>query len=105
MTTYTCDNFRPVKLGQTSRDGWDVVEGPKDAAKIFANRIAKQEFGKRGYCHHVRQDCWREDGAYVVYEAFVGVSVKGDQYACSGRNVWLTVHIRRDDDADTQVSN
>ena len=91
MTTYTCDNFRPIKQGAPDRDGYPI-ENIGDAAKMFARRIARAEFGRRGRVHHVRRDGWSSDGRYARYEAFVGVPVKTG--GMSGRNVRFTVYAR-----------
>lgn len=95
--TFTCDKFRPVKSGDEVKRGdlIDEVESASDAARVFAHRMAQREYGKRGYCHHVRQDTRyvERDGTvrYINYEAFIGRTVSGGM--TSGHNVWLTVHI------------
>lgn len=81
MKRFTCQGFRPV-------DAYNAAE----AAEIFADRKAKREYGRSGYCHHVRLDCWAESGTYANYEAFIGKAVRGDPNTTSGHNVWLTVY-------------
>ncbi len=95
MTTYRCDNMRPI----VDNEDWFYELGgrylePKDAAHIFADRLAKREYGKAGYCHHVRLDTYREDGRSYNYQAFIGKD-QPKRYGggCSGRNIWLTVWI------------
>jgi hypothetical protein len=72
--TYRCSGFAPIKRGAEL----DVHEGIKlpvdtvaDAARAFASRYARRKFGRRGFCHHVRQDSYRQDGTAFDYEAFV----------------------------------
>lgn len=104
MTTYTCGKMRPIKtgtefLGRRNRYGipaWELtVESASDAAKIFARRIAQEDYGSRGFCHHVRQDCryQERDGTIssITFEAMIGVP--WERHGCSGQNIWLTVHI------------
>jgi hypothetical protein len=96
--TYTCDEMKPIKAGQEfvrynrrgEIDYINMIETSKDAAREFANRIARKVFGRRGYCHHVRLDSWKADGSYANYEAFIGVAAQGG--GTNGRNVWLTVY-------------
>jgi hypothetical protein len=98
-TTYTSDGFRPIKQGhehiERDRHGeistYREVESARDAAWVFANRLAKRTFGSRGYCHHVRMDGASTDGRYANYEAFIGVPAQGG--GTNGRNVWLSVYV------------
>ena len=85
MTIYTCDDHRPL---YTQRDD---VETADDAARIFANRKAQKIYDKRGFCHHVRKDCWREDGSSINYQAFIGVP--WERSGCSGKNIYFTVYV------------
>lgn len=78
--TYTCSGFRAVKAA-----------GATEAAEIFANRQARSDYGRRGYCRTLRLDCWTEDGRDHTYEAFIGKPVPGEPHATSGRNVFLVV--------------
>ena len=94
-TTYKSGiSHRSIKLGEKyiDRSGYDLtIESAEDAAKLFATRYARRVYGKRGMCHHVRQDSWREDGSQINYEAFVGVPCEGG--GVSGKNIWLSVTI------------
>lgn len=79
MTKFKCDNFRPVEA--------DTFE---EAARIFAERYARQRWGRRrGGCHHVRLDCYAVDGRYANVEAFVGRHTTDG--GMSGRNELFTV--------------
>jgi hypothetical protein len=80
MTTYKCDGFKSVQ-----------AEDMKQAARIFAERQARREYGKRGYCHHVNQDSYSQDGNSATYQAFIGVYNKNYR-STNGENIWLTVY-------------
>jgi hypothetical protein len=94
-TTYTCDGYRAIKAGATIRwnDGDFTVECVEDAAKAFATRMARAAFGRKGICHHVRLDSWREDRTSYTFEAFIGYPAEGGGY--TGRNEWLFVKVRQ----------
>ena len=77
--TYLCEGFRPAKA-------WDA----KEAAEVFADRLARRWWGRSAFCHHVRRDSWSESGRRVTFEAFIGTPAEGG--GCAGRNVWLTVY-------------
>jgi hypothetical protein len=79
MTRWTCNSFRPVNANSA-----------QEAATIFANRRARDEYGRKGYARTVRLDCWTEDRRDYTFEAFIGYSV--GQGTTSGHNVWLHVH-------------
>ena len=75
---YRCEGFRSVTA-------LDVGE----AAEIFANRWARRQYGKRGFCYKARLDSWGGKGGFHNYECFVGVP---EGNGCTGRNIWLTVY-------------
>lgn len=99
MTTYTCGNFKSVRQGYEyeSGGGYWIVDSASDAARIFANRLARRQFGRKGYCHHVRLDSRREDGQMGIFEVFIGYPAEGG--GTQGHNEWLNVYIERGDDA------
>jgi len=78
MATYYSPGFRNVE-----------AESPAEAARIFANRQARRDFGRRGYCRTLRLDCWTENHRSHTFEAFIGYDV--DRNSCSGHNVWIYV--------------
>lgn len=80
-TIYTSPNHRAVR-----------AESAEHAAHIFANREARANFGRRGYCRTLRLDCWTESGLSHTFEAFIGRDV--ERNACQGRNVWIYVDRR-----------
>lgn len=81
MRRFTCEGFRAVE-----------AYGPEEAAEIFAERQARRDYGRAGYCRLVRLDCWAESGRYHNYECFIGTTVKGEPNTTAGRNIWLTVY-------------
>lgn len=78
---YRCRGFRPIPM--------DQVEDIKEAAKVFANRLARRICGGRGFCNNIKANSWSPNYTNVEYQAFVGVP---DGNGCSGQNVWLTVY-------------
>jgi len=90
MTTYRSGSARAVRDGDEFDNG-RIVENAQDAAALLAGREARRIYGRRGFCHHVRRDCWRADGSSVTFEAFIGVPWQNT--GCSGRNIWLTVEL------------
>jgi hypothetical protein len=81
MTIYTAhDNagrkFRAVEADRAS-----------DAAEIFAARLARRAFGRRGVAVTVRPN--GSGGRTSHWDVFVGTSCRGGGYA--GRNEWLYV--------------
>ena len=61
-----------------------------DAAERVAATIARKWYGRRGYCHHVREDCRTMDGRETTFEAFIGYPSRSRD-GCQGRNVWIYV--------------
>lgn len=74
---FRCDGYRAVR-----------AEGPDDAAMVFAERMARAEYGRAGGVRALRCDSWSLDGERYNYEAFIGRDAFG---GCSGRNVWFQV--------------
>jgi hypothetical protein len=89
MGIYGCDGFKAVE-----------ADSPHGAAVAFANRKARREFGKRGYCRTARLDNWTENGHVFTFEAFIGYDV--ERGTCSGHNIWL--YVRPRPDAETGVT-
>jgi len=69
------------------------AEGVQAAAEVFANRLAKRHYGRRGYCRTLRLDSWTQNQSSFTYQAFIGRSV-GDGNTTAGHNIWL--YISRD---------
>ncbi len=85
MNTYHCNGFRPVRFDSP----WGSVS---DAARVFAERLAHRQYGKRGEVVTVRPDSWTEDRREHAFECFIGRPVKGN--GTEGHNVWLYVKVR-----------
>ncbi len=92
MTTYHCDGFRPVSTGFEDRDG-RTVEDFQSAARVFAARQARREYGPNAYCRTIRLDTTSMDGTYANYEAFIGAAAHHDRSSTAGHNVRLCVRI------------
>ena len=87
MTKYLCDSFRPLRRS-------DAVQTAIDAATVFANRLARREYGRKGYARTVRPDSWTPDGSSHTFEVFIGTD--GPQHGTTvGRNEWLYVSVKR----------
>ena len=60
----------------------------KDAAGIFAARIARAEFGKCGDARTCKMDSYSQDGTYAEFSAFIGIT-RGNE--TTGRNINFSV--------------
>jgi hypothetical protein len=90
MTTYHVDGFQPIRQSEHPSG---EVQTVTDAARIFANRLARRTYGKRGYCYTVRADSWATDNSSHTFEAFIGRDVPNS--GCEGHNEWLYVAVRQ----------
>jgi hypothetical protein len=79
VNKYTCTGFRPVN-----------AESAADAARIFATRQARRDYGSKGYCRSLRLDSWTRDGRSHTFETFIGRDVRGG--ACAGHDIWLFIN-------------
>ena len=82
MKTYKTEGMRPIR-----------AESAADAAKLFADRLARREYGKKGYGRPIRLDGHAADGSWSAYEAFIGYTPAGEHNSSAtvGRNVWFSV--------------
>lgn len=80
--TYTCNKHRPVE-----------AESPRDAARIFATRIARQLHGRSASAVTLVMDCRSPDGTVSEWCAFVGVQARGES-GWVGSNARFKVHMR-----------
>jgi hypothetical protein len=78
MTKYITPDCKPVK-----------ADSIKEAAHIFARRMARREFGSRGDARTCTMGSYAEDGSLAEFSAFIGVT-RGHE--TTGRNVNFTVH-------------
>jgi len=79
-STYICSGFRPVK-----------AESNKEAANIFANREARNRYGRGGYCLGATASSWSQDGSLVEYEAFIGYTPRGQHNTTVGNDYRFSV--------------
>jgi len=68
-----------------------MAEGFKEAAEVFANRIARREFGKRGYARTCNQNSFSASGRFAAYNAFIGYPTNPGE--TSGYNINFIVNI------------
>lgn len=61
-----------------------------EAAQMFADRLARKEFGKRGYARTCTQNSYAQNGSFAEYNAFIGY--RTGQHETTGRNVMFTVY-------------
>jgi hypothetical protein len=81
MTRYTCDGFRAVR-----------TESATDAAYVFAGRLARRLYGRRGVVGSLRYDSGTRDGDMAVFSPFLGTC---DDNGIVGKNEWM--HVYRED--------
>jgi hypothetical protein len=79
MKKYTCNGFKSV-----------TTETMSEAANIFANRAARQKYGKSGYARTCTQGAYAQDGRLAEYSAFIGYGTGRNETA--GHNINFTVH-------------
>ena len=93
MTYYECRPFQKLRKATDAEEQYTGLPvDAKEAARIFANRLARKKYGQKGYCYHVRLDSWTQDGSVHHFEVFIGHDLPGG--GCQGRNEWLTVLTR-----------
>ena len=92
-TKYTCSGHNALASGETYGRGEDEirVDDPSDAARVFAGRTARADYGRRGCVGALRLDSWSEDGTFCSYEAFIGSPAVGG--GVDGRNIQLHISI------------
>lgn len=81
MPTFHADGFRPV-----------VAESAAEAARIFANRQARRDYGRAGVHLALRLDSWTQNGRSHAFQVFIGKALPREASGTvQGRNVWLHV--------------
>ena len=78
--TFRCEGFRNVQ-----------ADNAQEAAEVFANRLARKEFGKTGYARTLNLNSWTEDRKCFTYNSFIGYSTGRNE--TTGRNEWLYVSV------------
>lgn len=61
----------------------------KEAAEVFANRMARKKYGRSGYCRTCKMDSYSQDGTLAQFSAFIGYTT--GQNETTGNNVNFTV--------------
>jgi len=79
MNKYTTNGRRPV-----------VAESISDAAEVFANRAARDKFGRSGYCRTCTLQSWSRDNTMGELCGFIGYSTGRNE--TTGHNVNFTVY-------------
>ena len=79
MNTYKTNGCRSVS-----------ADSHADAAHIFARRMARRKYGKRGMIGAIRQSCYSPDGGVTEWSAFIG---KPQGNTVDGGNVHFTVFL------------
>lgn len=79
---YTCKGYRPIVMDTECED--------INPARVFAERMARREYGRRGQVGALRLDSYTQDGTCSAYEAFIGAPAS-DGNGIVGHNVWLCV--------------
>lgn len=81
MPRFASDGFQNIKAADMG-----------EAARVFALRLARKEYGRKGNFMALRFD--KGNGASSVYEVYIGKPSPSDpQHALAGRNVWLYVRL------------
>ena len=79
MKTYNTNGCRDV-----------TAESMRDAAAIFANRLARKRYGRWAYARTCVQQAHSQDGTLGEYSAFVGTAGR-ERGTTVGSNINFTV--------------
>ena len=83
MTIYRCAGLRAIR--QSS-----VPEGEHPSA-IFARRLARRAFGRRGIVRTLVEDSWTQSRDLIEYGAFIGY--RSGPGETTGHNIRFTVFV------------
>jgi hypothetical protein len=66
-------------MNKYKTQGYNAVtaENMSEAAGFFADRMARKQCGKTGYCRTLNLESWSEDNTLGEYNAFVGYAPAG----------------------------
>jgi hypothetical protein len=78
---YTSPGFRSVKACSISA-----------AAVIFAERAARKQYGKSGYCRTCTQVAHSTDARSAEYSAFISYTLRGQRNETVGHNQSFVVY-------------
>jgi hypothetical protein len=63
------------------------------AAVIFAERAARKQFGKSGYCQTCTQLAHSKDGRSAEYSVFISRTLRGQRNETVGHNQSFVVYV------------
>tara|TARA_R110002126_G_scaffold5288_1_gene28067 strand:- start:322 stop:567 length:246 start_codon:yes stop_codon:yes gene_type:complete len=66
-----------------------VAESMSDAAAVFANRAARDKFGRSGYSRTCTLASWSQDNTLGEFSAFIGHTTGRNE--TTGKNINFTV--------------
>jgi hypothetical protein len=81
---YHCQGFKPIPF--------EKVETVKQAAKIFATRLARKEYGSGGGVGALNLNSWSQDNNEFDFSAFCG-KVDSKQRTCDGKNYYFHISV------------
>lgn len=85
MNIYHCSGLRSIRESSVPE-----FDHPAD---MFARRLARRAFGRRGIVRTVVEDSWTENRELIEYAAFIGYPSGPNE--TTGHNVRFTVRIER----------
>jgi hypothetical protein len=59
---------------------------------IFAERAARRQYGKSGYCRTCTQVAYSPDGTFAEFSAFIGHTPRGQRNETAGHNQSFVVY-------------
>ena len=59
---------------------------------IFAERAARKQYGKSGYCRRYTQVAYSTDGTFAVYSVFISYTRRGQRNETAGHNQTFVVY-------------
>ncbi len=78
---YTSPGFRSVEACSI-----------RAAAVIFAERAARKQYGKAGYCQTCTQRACSSDGTFAEYSAFIAYTPREQRSEAAGHNEFFAVY-------------
>ena len=81
--TYHCNGLRSIREAS-------VPEGDHPSA-MFARRLARRAFGRKGIVRSIVEDSWTESRDLIEYAAFIGYPSGPNE--TTGHNVRFTVRV------------
>lgn len=81
MSTYTTPHCHPVES-----------EDIRAAAKIFADRLGRRAYGKRGYARTCQMESCAQDMHFAEFSAFIGTTSHRNPHETTGHNIHFTIY-------------